>query len=73
MGRNDRLFIVAMLLAAFTGGVFAGASLERRAADRAVHALQTERVAREGKTDREFYARHPDQIAGGVSRHERRH
>lgn len=64
---SPRLFLVLIALAAFAGGFMAGASLERRAgdrdvaaakaeADRTVTALQAERIAREGKRDREFYA-----------------
>ncbi|MFZ5715777.1 MAG: hypothetical protein ACOY3N_23365 [Bradyrhizobium sp.] len=64
---SPRLFLVMIALAACAGGFMAGAALERRAADRdlvaaqaasarALDALQAERIAREGKTDREFYA-----------------
>lgn len=53
---SPRLFLVAISLAAFAGGFMAGSTLERRASERGLNALQAERVAREGKTDREFYA-----------------
>jgi len=64
---SPRLFLVLIALAAYAGGFMSGASLERRAADRdlaaaqaasdrALNALQAERVARDGKTDREVYA-----------------
>lgn len=64
---SPRLFLALVALAAFAGGFMAGASLERRAADRdlaaaqatharTLNALQAERIAREGKTDREFHA-----------------
>lgn len=69
---SPHLFLVAISLAAFAGGFMAGAACERRASARDLNALQAERIAREGKTDRAFYARHPDQLAGGVSTHERR-
>jgi hypothetical protein len=66
---SPRLFLVTIALAAFAGGFMAGAALERRAGERALNAQAAERVAREGKTDRAFYARRPDQRDGGVSVH----
>jgi hypothetical protein len=80
---SPKAFLVAIMLAAFAGGFMAGAACERAAADRAIasvqvegrralDALQGEHIAREGRTDRAYVARHPEQIAGGVSTHERR-